>query len=272
MNTIELKTERIDAFEIEGKRIPHMKGSEHIHIGTSGWHYDHWKGPFYPQELSKGRFLDYYADMFDTAEINNSFYQVPRKQTLINWRDAVPEGFVFSVKASRYITHMKKLKDPEKPLSTFLKTVAVLGEKLGPILFQLPPRWRFNPERLEHFLGSLPPDYRYAFEFRDTSWFNHETTSLLVENGAAFCIYELAGKQSPKEVTADFVYVRLHGPNGAYKGRYGKGVLSGWAGAFSAWTDQGKEIYCYFDNDEAGYAAENASQLQEMVSDHADTQ
>jgi len=242
-----------------------MKGSEHIHIGTSGWHYDHWKGPFYPQELYKRSFIEYYAERFTTAEINNSFYRLPSSQTLINWRDTVPEGFLFTVKASRYITHMKKLKDPEKPVSVFFRAVAVLGAKMGPILFQLPPHWHFNPERLDDFLGLLAPDYQYAFEFRDETWFNDETYSILAENEAAFCIYDLAGRQSPKEVTADFVYVRLHGPNGAYQGRYTKGSLSGWAGAFSTWADQGKEIYCYFDNDEAGYAAENALELQEML-------
>jgi uncharacterized protein YecE (DUF72 family) len=256
---------RINGFGGEKRRRFDMKGREHIHIGTSGWHYDHWKGPFYPHELYKGSFLEYYAEKFSTAEINNSFYRLPSNQTFINWRDTVPEGFIFSVKASRYITHMKKLKDPEKPVSVFLRAVTVLGDKLGPILFQLPPHWRFNPERLDDFLGLLVPDYQYAFEFRDATWFNDETYSILAENEAAFCIYELAGMQSPKEVTADFVYVRLHGPKGAYQGRYEKGTLSGWAGAFSTWADQGKEIYCYFDNDEAGYAAENALELEEMV-------
>jgi len=210
-----------------------MKGREHIHIGTSGWHYDHWRNVFYPQGLSKGSFLQYYAGRLSTAEINNSFYRLPSTRALINWRDTVPDGFVFAVKASRYITHMKKLKDPEKPIATFINTVKVMGDKLGPILFQLPPRWRFNQERLEGFLASLPTDYRYAFEFRDTSWFNDKTRCLLAENRAAFCIYELSGNQSPKDVTADFVYVRLHGPAGAYQGKYDKGALSGWAGAFS---------------------------------------
>ncbi|MFW6147468.1 MAG: DUF72 domain-containing protein [Thermodesulfobacteriota bacterium] len=242
-----------------------MKGKEQIHIGTSGWHYDHWKGPFYPHELYKKNFLEYYAERFTTAEINNSFYRLPSTQTLRSWRDTVPERFVFTAKASRYITHMKKLKDPEEPVSVFFRAFTVLGDKLGPILFQLPPHWHFNPKRLDDFLGLLPPDYQYAFEFRDETWFNDEAYSILAENGAAFCIYELAGRQSPKEVTADFIYVRLHGPNGAYQGRYTKGALSGWAGAFSTWADQGKVIYCYFDNDEAGYAAENALELEEMV-------
>jgi uncharacterized protein YecE (DUF72 family) len=242
-----------------------MTRKKHIHIGTSGWYYDHWKGAFYPHDLCKASFLDYYADRFKTAEINNSFYQLPSEKTLITWRDTVPEEFIFTVKASRYITHMKKLKDPEKSVSVFFNAVRVLGEKLGPILFQLPPHWRFNPERLKVFLRLLSSDYQYAFEFRDVSWFTNETYSILAENKAAFCIYELAETQSPKEITADFVYVRLHGPHEAYKGLYTKEALSGWAGAFSTWENQGREIYCYFDNDEAGYAVENALALKKMV-------
>jgi uncharacterized protein YecE (DUF72 family) len=140
--------------------------SAEIYIGTSGWHYDHWEGPFYPSGISDDTFLEYYADRFRTAEINNSFYQLPKKETLLRWRDAVPEDFVFSVKASRYLTHMKKLKDPEGPLFRFLDRVGVLEDKLGPILFQLPPRWGSNPERLEAFLEILPENQRYAFELR----------------------------------------------------------------------------------------------------------
>ena len=142
----------------------------------------------------------------------------------------------------------------------------VLGSTVGPVLFQLPPRWEFNPDRLRGFLGILSSKHRYAFEFRDTSWFKEETLRILEQYRAAFCIYEFAGTLSPKEVTADFVYVRLHGPRqAAYKGRYGSRILSGWAGAFSAWVRHGKEIFCYFDNDEAGYAAQDALKLQEMI-------
>ncbi len=248
-----------------------MKGSEDIHTGTSGWHYDHWRGPFYPQDLPKDSFLTFYARHFRSVEINNSFYQLPRGETLAMWRKETPPDFTFALKGSRYITHMKKLKDPEKSLPPFLDVADGLQDKLGPLLFQLPPRWRCNPGRLEGFLGSLPSGYRCAFEFRDQSWFNDDTYRVLSGHGAAFCIYDLAGRISPKEVTADFIYVRLHGPDGAYKGRYNKGVLSGWAGALSTWARQGKEVFCYFDNDEAGYAAENALELKEMVSDHADT-
>jgi len=244
-----------------------MKRSALFHIGTSGWHYRHWKGTFYPQDLPDQRLLEHYLKHFNTAEINNTFYQLPEKQTFVRWRDSVPDGFLFSVKASRYITHMKKLKDPREPISTLIGRIEVLGDKLGPILFQLPPRWKANLERLDSFLASLPDDYRYAFEFRDESWFGEETEKILRERGAAFCIYDLEGRESPRSVTGDFAYVRLHGPDGAYQGKYDDRKLTGWADAFSTWADQGKEIFCYFDNDERGYAAQNALTLKELVGD-----
>jgi uncharacterized protein YecE (DUF72 family) len=242
-----------------------MTGLENIHIGTSGWHYDSWVGPFYPESLPKKDFLAHYAKHFHTVEINNSFYQLPKTETLTAWRKAVPKGFLFAVKASRYITHMKKLKDAKEALASFLNRVNALGDKLGPILFQLPPRWRFNPERFYDFLEILPGNYRYAFEFRDTSWMDPAAYEALNMFGAAFCIYDLAGYRSPKEITADFIYVRLHGPGDAYKGCYDASRLSGWAGAFSTWVDMGNQVFCYFDNDEAGYAPQNALKLQAMM-------
>lgn len=242
-----------------------MKNHRLIHIGTSGWHYRHWKGPFYPADALSENFLAYYAEHFHTVEINNTYYQMPKEKTLIQWRDTVSEEFIFSVKASRYITHMKKLKDAVQPTSSFLEKVTVLGDKLGPILFQLPPRWHCNPERLNSFLKILPEGYRYAFEFRDPSWFNNETYDTLAENRSAFCIYDLDRNLSPKIVTADFVYIRLHGPNGAYKGEYTTEVLAGWADELSTWLREGKEIYCYFDNDEKGYAAKDSLRLQGMI-------
>ena len=244
-----------------------MNGSTLYHIGTSGWHYLHWKGTFYPQDLSNERLLEHYVKYFATAEINNTFYQLPGKQTFVRWRDSVPDGFLFSVKASRYITHMKKLKDPDEPISTLVGRIEVLGDKLGPILFQLPPRWKVNAERLSSFLESLPEGYRYAFEFRDQSWFGHQAEETLRKRGAAFCIYDFEGRESPRSVTSDFIYVRLHGPDGAYQGKYDNRTLTGWAEAFSSWVDEGKEIFCYFDNDEKGYAAQNALKLQELLGD-----
>jgi uncharacterized protein YecE (DUF72 family) len=243
-----------------------MTGKERIHIGTSGWHYNHWRGPFYPEKMPPEEMIGYYRNFFHTVEINNSFYQLPEKKTFEAWRKAVPPEFVFAVKGSRYITHMKKLKDPKKSLAKFLPRIEILKEKLGPVLFQLPPRWRFDSERLDSFLEALPKKFRAAFEFRDPSWFRDEALETLRKHGAAFCIYDLAGFQSPKEVTADFVYLRLHGPGDKYQGKYSPETLAGWADAFSAWRREKKEIFCYFDNDQAGYAAQDAVKLQEMVS------
>jgi uncharacterized protein YecE (DUF72 family) len=242
-----------------------VKGLSALHVGTSGWHYAHWKGPFYPEDLPDAEMLAFYAARFSTVEINNTFYRLPQKETLAAWRDSVPSGFIFSVKASRYITHMKKLTDVSKPLSVFLGTIDVLDDKLGPVLFQLPPRWHLNIERLRTFLSILPKKYRYAFEFRDPSWFVHEVYEALSDVGASFCIYDLAGSLSPKEITSDIVYIRLHGPDGPYRGRYRTEDLADWLRAFAAWRKQKREIYCYFDNDEAGYAAGNALELCEMT-------
>uniref|UniRef100_A0A7V6DP05 DUF72 domain-containing protein n=1 Tax=Desulfobacca acetoxidans TaxID=60893 RepID=A0A7V6DP05_9BACT len=242
-----------------------MNNTGLIHIGTSGWHYDHWRGPFYPENLAKADFLEFYRQKFHTVEINNSFYRLPSEKALIDWRESVPAGFIYAVKGSRFITHMKKLQDPAKSLAPFLERVQLLGDRLGPILFQLPPHWHFNEERLRAFLAALPKEYRYALELRDPTWLNQRASDLLREFGAGFCIYELAGRISPREVTADFVYLRLHGPGGAYQGRYDRRTLAGWAAAISAWAAEGKTVYCYFDNDEAGYAAINALELQEML-------
>jgi uncharacterized protein YecE (DUF72 family) len=242
-----------------------MVGPAPIHIGTSGWHYGHWLGPFYPENLRADRFLAYYATHFHTVEINNSFYRLPSEQALTTWRDTAPPGFIFAVKASRFITHMKKLKDPERSLPPFLERAALLGEKLGPILFQLPPRWHFDAVRLAAFLKALPGEYRYTLELRDQTWINDRALDLLSRHGVAFCIYELDGYLSPLEVTADFVYIRLHGPGGPYQGRYDPRTLTAWAGTIAAWSRQGREVFCYFDNDEAGYAAQNALQLQDML-------
>ncbi|MFW6180329.1 MAG: DUF72 domain-containing protein [Spirochaetota bacterium] len=237
-----------------------------IRIGTSGWNYPHWSGPFYPRDLNQDRWLRFYAERFSTVEINNSFYNLPAAGVFRSWRDSVPRGFVFSVKASRYITHMKKLKDPRDSVRRFMDRASELGEKMGPVLFQLPPRWKVNPERLESFLGELPEGPRYTFEFRDQTWFCPEVYALLRDRGAAFCIYHLAGTLTPREVTADFVYVRLHGPGDAYQGSYNRETLSGWAGAFSSWDRGGRDVYCYFDNDQRGYAARDAGELRGMVS------
>lgn len=242
-----------------------MAGRGRIWIGTSGWQYDHWIGPVYPEGLPGGSFLEHYAGMLDSVEVNSTFYGLPSGETVTRWREATPPNFLFAVKASRYVTHMKKLKDPQEGIARLFEAIEPLHEKLGPILFQLPPRWRVNAERLEAFLTALPPGYRYAFEFRDESWHCGIVLEALARHGAAFCIFDLEGRQSPTEVTADFAYVRLHGPDGAYRGSYAGRALRGWARRIAGWRDEGLDSYVYFDNDEAGYAFANAVRLREIL-------
>jgi uncharacterized protein YecE (DUF72 family) len=238
---------------------------EKIYVGTSGWNYKHWKGNFYPEDLKQTEWLKYYSDRLKSVEINNSFYRLPDIKTFNSWTKDTPSDFIFSVKGSRYITHMKKLKDPEQSSKKLFTHIKHLKPKLGPVLFQLPPRWKFNKERFENFLSILPDKYRFTFEFREKSWWNDDVLGLLKEHNCAFCIYELAGTLTPKEITADFVYIRLHGPGDKYQGSYSNRELSGWAGAISSWRGKNKDIYIYFDNDDSGYAVKNALELQEML-------
>lgn len=236
-----------------------------IRVGTSGWHYPHWRGPFYPANLPAAQMLAFYARHFSSVEVNNSFYRLPTLAALGSWRDTTPEGFSFAVKASRFLTHMKKLKDPETGLAKLLPRVEELGEKLGPVLFQLPPHWKCNLERLAGFLAALPRGQRYSFELRDHSWYIPNVYCLLRRHNVAFCIYELSGFQSPLLITADFVYVRLHGPEGAYQGSYSAASLETWARRLREWSRGLKSAYVYFDNDQGGFAARNALELKRML-------
>lgn len=239
--------------------------SGRIRIGTSGWVYPHWRGPFYPEDLSTTDWLDFYAHRFGSVEINHSFYRLPSAQTLSDWCARVPPGFRFAVKASRYITHMKKLRDPATSVSALFERIAVLGERVGPVLFQMPPRWHVDGDRLDRFLRALSADYRYVFEFRDHSWLDQSVYDLLERHRAGLCIYELDGFVSPKRVTTDLAYIRLHGPGAAYQGSYDTQTLAGWAGAISSWSRQGHDVWCYFDNDQDGFAALDAARLDDML-------
>lgn len=238
-----------------------------LRIGTSGWHYAHWRGRFYPWELPSSGWLAFYAGRLTSTEINQSFYGLPSSDQLRTWSQATPDDFLFAAKASRYLTHLKKLKDPAQPLVRLENRLRGLGPKLGPILFQLPPNWRFNADRLDSFLSLLPTGQRHVFEFRDHRWINDRSQQLLSDHGAAFCIYELGGFQSPLLVTADFVYLRLHGPQAAYQGNYGIQALVHWAGRIRNWSDQGLDVYCYFDNDQEGYAVTNALSLNQILAE-----
>jgi uncharacterized protein YecE (DUF72 family) len=209
--------------------------------------------------------LAWYQERFDTVEINNSFYRLPSESAVEGWRASAPPNFRFSVKGSRFLTHMKKLKDPGPGLEKFFSRIDVLRSKLGAILFQLPPNFESNPGRLNEFLDALPPRHRYAFEFRHESWHNAEVLGLLRAHNAAWCAFHLAGVESPVEITADIAYIRLHGPGGKYQGSYSDDALKGWADRIKPWRNDLKTIYVYFDNDDSGYAAKNALRLRELI-------
>jgi uncharacterized protein YecE (DUF72 family) len=237
-----------------------------IYIGTSGWHYKHWLGTFYPAGTSAKQQFEYYARHFDTVEINNSFYKLPPKEVFETWYQNSPKRFLFVIKANRFITHNLKLTRPREPLDRLFNSILGLKEKLGPILFQLPPKWKVNIERFKEFLEALPAGFRYVFEFRNETWYNEEIYKLLQKHNCAFCIYELAGHKSPVKITADFVYVRLHGPTeNKYQGSYSKVALRKWAAFCLEWQAAKKDVFIYFDNDQEGYAAFNAVMLKELV-------
>jgi len=236
-----------------------------LRIGTSGWHYQHWRGPFYPERCSGSKMLEIYLSHFDTVEINNSFYRLPSVETFRCWREQTPRDFCFAVKASRFITHNKKLKNPENALENFLPRAEELGEKLGPVLFQLPPKWRVNIERLQEFLSVLPRRRRYAFEFREPTWLDECVYKVLRRFNAAFCIYELGGFSTPNEITANWTYVRLHGPGAKYQGSYSTEQLSEWAERIRGWKKELEAIYVYFDNDQAAYSAQNGLELKRLL-------
>jgi uncharacterized protein YecE (DUF72 family) len=242
-----------------------MSGDCEIRVGTSGWHYKHWVGTFYPPRMPSSRMLAYYSERFDTVELNNSFYRLPSENSLVAWRESTPGNFSFAAKGSRFLTHMKKLKDAEQGLERFLNAVNLLQPKLGPIVFQLPPQWEMNLERLSEFLRILPEGQRAAFELRNATWHTPELFRLLERHNAAHCIFHLAGEHSPIRNTADFGYVRLHGPGGKYQGSYSDAALGEWAERILGWKQSLKAIYIYFDNDEAGYAAHDALRLKAML-------
>jgi uncharacterized protein YecE (DUF72 family) len=234
-----------------------------VHVGTSGWHYGHWKGAFYPADLPLSKRFDYYARHFDVVELNNTFYRLPTESAVENWKDSSPSGFHFAVKGSRFITHMKKLKDPEIALERFFERVDLLGRKLGPLVFQLPPHWSIDEARLRDFLHALPRRHKYAFEFRDPSWDSTAIYKLLEKFKAAYCIFDLAGFQSPLQLTADFTYIRLHGPGSKYQGSYDNAALKTWADRIRGWNLSA--AYIFFDNDQAAFAVHNALRLKALL-------
>lgn len=221
---------------------------------------------FYPEGMRASEMFDFYARYFDTVEINNSFYRLPAATTFDNWREASPRNFCFAVKASRFITHMKKLKDPQSSSEKFFDVADRLGQKLGPILFQLPPRWKLNIERFAEFLRALPGGHQYVFEFRDETWFVPEIYQLLRKHNAAYCIHDFADMKVPLEITAQFTYIRFHGPTSAkYFGWYSDRDLRTWANRIQQWRSDLSSVYVYFNNDPEGAAVKNALTLKQML-------
>ena len=240
-----------------------------VRIGTSGWVYPHWRSAFYPTRIPQKGWLEWYATRFSTVEVNATFYRLPAASTFLGWYERTPPDFVFACKASRGITHLRKLREAAPLAAVFLERVAVLGRKLGPILFQLPPRWACDEGRLAAFLTGLPSGGRHVFEFRDPSWWRDPVFRLLEHHGCAFCIQDLRGRESPVVLTAPFVYVRLHGPREAYRGSYTPAALARWAARIEGWARSGRDVYVYFDNDEGAFAPKNASQLVDLLGPHA---
>lgn len=231
-------------------------------IGTSGYQYDHWRGVLYEKGLAKKDWFACYAQEFDTVEINNTFYHLPERETFDKWREQTPEGFVYSLKFSRYGSHLKRLKDPADSIGHFIDRAARLEGYLGPILVQLPPNWHADPERLENFLNEAPKAYRWVVEFRDRDWLKREIFDLLRAQQAALCIHDMI-EDHPIEITADWVYLRFHGDH--YRGSYSPQYLSAQADRIAEWVRDGKDVYVYFNNDEAGYAVQNARDLKRYL-------
>lgn len=236
-----------------------------LRIGCSGWAYKDWKGPFYPADLKDKERLAFYATRFDTAEINASFYRLPSEKAVASWAEQAPAGFLFAWKASRYITHNKKLLDCEESIELVFGRMAGLGQHFGPVLFQLPPSLKRDDERLARFLGWLPKGRCCAFEFRHRTWYEQPVFDRLAEHGAAFVISDHHHAPAPDVVTAPLVYWRGHGPGGRYHGRYGDERLKALADKIADWRREGRTVHAYFDNDIKSAAPMDAEVLKALL-------
>ncbi len=234
-------------------------------MGCSGWIYPHWRGRFYPEKLAVKRWFAFYAEHFDTVEINNSFYRLPKPETFDGWAAQAPPGFRYAVKANRFLTQAKKLKDCEEPMARMMPAFRHLGETLGPVLYQLPPRFKINLERLEAFLELVPKDLVNVFEFREKSWYDDRVFALLERYGASFCAHDMPGSDSPDLAVGPVAYVRFHGGEGKYWGRYSEERLLRWTDWMIAEVRAGRAVWAYFNNDAEAHAVEDALTLKAML-------
>ena len=235
------------------------------HVGTSGWHYEDWRGRFYPEKLPKASWLEFYAREFSTVELNNTFYRLPSEKAVKTWHDSSPQGFTFSVKASRYITHIKRLKGSEESLDAMFDRVGPLEDKLGPILWQLPPSVHRDDRILDEFLAILPKARQHVFEFRHESWFREGVFDILREHNAAFCVLDQPDMTCPLVATSDFAYFRFHGASDMYSSKYPDEELLKWAEKIRGLARSLESVYIYFNNDVRGYAVENARTLRAFL-------
>lgn len=234
-------------------------------IGTSGWHYNHWIGPFYSAGLPKTQWLEFYSGSFSTVELNNSFYRLPSEKAFEQWKMQSPAGFIFALKVSRLITHMKKMRNVEILLNNFISRARILKKKLGALLYQTPPDMLRNDDLLESFLSLLPRDLQHTFEFRHPSWHCKEICEILRSHRAGYCIFDMPGFTTPREVTSSFSYIRFHGSESLYGSSYADKELDYWAEWMKSLPDSVTKCYVYFNNDANGYAVFNARKLIQLL-------
>jgi uncharacterized protein YecE (DUF72 family) len=233
-----------------------------IHIGTSGWQYEDWRGRFYPDDVPERAWLEYFAERFTTVEVNNSFYRLPSREVVVGWRRATPAGFVAAVKASRYLTHIRRLREPKQPVSLLWDRARRLGSRLGPILFQLPPNLQVETERLDQLLRALPERMRPAFEFRHASWNTQEVHRMLDRAGAAIVWADRPGARADLPVTGGWRYIRFHQGTRDAPG-YRRSKLQRWADRLASAPEQ--ETFVYFNNDAGGAAVRDAHTLARLL-------
>jgi uncharacterized protein YecE (DUF72 family) len=229
-----------------------------LYVGTSGWQYRDWRGPFYPSGLAQPGWLRHYAERFQTVELNNSFYRLPEASTFDRWREETPDDFVIAAKASRFLTHQKRLRDPEGPVDLFMERARHLGSKLGPVLLQLPPRFRADPGRLAAALDRFPNEVRVAVELRDDSWFTDDVRRVLEERGSALCLADSPHRRTPVWRTSDWGFVRFHEGTGSPPPCYEERALSTWAERIARQWEADQDVFCYFNNDQRACAVHDA--------------
>jgi len=239
--------------------------SPKYYVGCSGWHYEHWKLLYYPEGLAKSKWLQFYAKQFNTVELNNSFYHLPSEKAFVSWRESSPDNFVFAVKVSRFITHIKRLKNFGAAMENFLSRACLLKSKLGPLLYQLPPNMKRNDELLESFLSSLPQKYQYVFEFRHESWLNDSVFHILQRYNTGLCVFDMPGFTCPLVATSDFAYIRFHGSTGMYSSCYSNEELSQWVEKIAQLAQNLKAVYIYFNNDAEAFSVKNAIILKTFL-------